>query len=373
MKPEEVISDQSSVVSRGTGDPLADAHCLHCGYSLRGLPENRCPECGTAFDPKAMTTGFVAKWPQLFMWYLIVLVVRSLTELPRTIELRSSLAPRLTPQAHLQSVAIDVTRCLIGILMPALGLPAIWGLCHRRDWARKISIPIFVAVCLYTLTQLGPVPGRVAGGPALKDLLEMLLRASTTLASGILPALLIVFLITGLRPHSLIRRQAGQPPLLSLKLFHPKQDWLLLTFWLLVGSGAAGVLWGAAAIYDLVQLGNWLGSLYAGTRGHMWIVVICITKCAAAVCTILAAVWIWRRPEKLRPAAVGVAVLSAIPTPLGILIFMARTPNPGLTRIWQSIWPDVKGPLLVPLVLLLFVFLAIKREDIDRLARGTET
>jgi hypothetical protein len=26
-------------------------HCLNCGYDLRGLPENRCPECGRAFDP----------------------------------------------------------------------------------------------------------------------------------------------------------------------------------------------------------------------------------------------------------------------------------------------------------------------------------
>ena len=24
--------------------------CINCGYSLRGLPENRCPECGTRID-----------------------------------------------------------------------------------------------------------------------------------------------------------------------------------------------------------------------------------------------------------------------------------------------------------------------------------
>jgi hypothetical protein len=30
---------------------LTDARCLHCGYALRGLSENRCPECGRAFDP----------------------------------------------------------------------------------------------------------------------------------------------------------------------------------------------------------------------------------------------------------------------------------------------------------------------------------
>jgi hypothetical protein len=31
-------------------------YCLSCGYDLRGLPENRCPECGRAFDPNKPTT-----------------------------------------------------------------------------------------------------------------------------------------------------------------------------------------------------------------------------------------------------------------------------------------------------------------------------
>ena len=29
-------------------------HCLNCGYSLQGLPDGRCPECGTEFDPLAL-------------------------------------------------------------------------------------------------------------------------------------------------------------------------------------------------------------------------------------------------------------------------------------------------------------------------------
>lgn len=28
-----------------------EARCLACGYSLRGLPEPKCPECGRSFDP----------------------------------------------------------------------------------------------------------------------------------------------------------------------------------------------------------------------------------------------------------------------------------------------------------------------------------
>ena len=31
--------------------------CLHCGYSLRGLTEPRCPECGREFEPYLLALG----------------------------------------------------------------------------------------------------------------------------------------------------------------------------------------------------------------------------------------------------------------------------------------------------------------------------
>ncbi len=34
-----------------------NARCLHCNYLLKGLPENKCPECGHTFDP-ANTDSF---------------------------------------------------------------------------------------------------------------------------------------------------------------------------------------------------------------------------------------------------------------------------------------------------------------------------
>jgi hypothetical protein len=47
----------------------AEARCLGCNYLLRGLPENRCPECGREFDPNDPRTmnlgsviGAAARW-----------------------------------------------------------------------------------------------------------------------------------------------------------------------------------------------------------------------------------------------------------------------------------------------------------------------
>src|SRR5579862_5721741 len=31
--------------------PTSPIFCRHCGYNVHGLPENRCAECGRAFDP----------------------------------------------------------------------------------------------------------------------------------------------------------------------------------------------------------------------------------------------------------------------------------------------------------------------------------
>jgi len=33
------------------GEHHHSTHCRACGYNLTGLPEPRCPECGTEFDP----------------------------------------------------------------------------------------------------------------------------------------------------------------------------------------------------------------------------------------------------------------------------------------------------------------------------------
>ncbi len=41
----------ASILLRPLGPPFKPGHCIECEYPLIGLPEPRCPECGTPFDP----------------------------------------------------------------------------------------------------------------------------------------------------------------------------------------------------------------------------------------------------------------------------------------------------------------------------------
>jgi hypothetical protein len=44
--------------------------CEKCGYSLRGLAKNRCPECGQAFDPNDALTFRTRLQPRTILWRL---------------------------------------------------------------------------------------------------------------------------------------------------------------------------------------------------------------------------------------------------------------------------------------------------------------
>lgn len=53
--------------------------CRQCGYDLQGLPESRCPECGTPFDPgeRAQIIARAAKPPPRprHRWIAVIVVI----------------------------------------------------------------------------------------------------------------------------------------------------------------------------------------------------------------------------------------------------------------------------------------------------------
>src|SRR5438105_2001693 len=64
----------------GTG-LQTQARCLSCHYALRGLMENRCPECGRAFDPgdpRTMNLGPRSRWARWLIGPLPTWVRRSM-------------------------------------------------------------------------------------------------------------------------------------------------------------------------------------------------------------------------------------------------------------------------------------------------------
>ncbi len=53
--------------------------CMECGYDLQGLPDARCPECGTAFDPSELARirariGLPEKTPHN-RWIAVIVVI----------------------------------------------------------------------------------------------------------------------------------------------------------------------------------------------------------------------------------------------------------------------------------------------------------
>jgi len=85
--PAEIATEYHTTSRWGSPDPhQLKVYCAICGYQLQGLRENRCPECGQAFDPndltrlpEPITIGQVIKHllipPALFWGAMLLLVV----------------------------------------------------------------------------------------------------------------------------------------------------------------------------------------------------------------------------------------------------------------------------------------------------------
>ena len=101
--------------------PASDLlRCVHCGYDLRGLAENRCPECGHDFDPTRLRTAPLpwlleadTRWSAYWLtaWHVIARPWKlgQLVQLPVTVDsIRARQFRRWTVRLALASTALAV-------------------------------------------------------------------------------------------------------------------------------------------------------------------------------------------------------------------------------------------------------------------------
>lgn len=357
----EVVSDQSSVVSGGTADPLAEAICPHCGYSLRGLPEHRCPECGNAFDPAEVLATFRPKWPVLMKWYLLAYVVSSAVSSPFIISSLLSFRRSTQPSSpfFFTHTLPTLARDLVFVL---LGAVAALGLHRHREWGRRIGLAVFACACL---SWVLPVPLAVAFfSPSPFAGSDLLLFGLNQWTTAVPACLMIIFLATGLRRHSLARRSDEETPRLLHEPFRPRNDWPLLVVIIFVGMAMLET-WGA--------IGCWSISRYARQQGlagsESLRLAVTVVAAASAVWLWASAILQWRRPQAVR----GLLVVNLVALVLGSASERAAEyltfPSPGpLTREVVSALLRSQASLLPPLSLLIFVFRDLTDNDL-RLVR----
>ncbi len=319
---------------------LATASCLKCGYSLRGLTENRCPECGTPFDPDLMARSYLPEWPRLMVWYLTAILVISLADL------LSAMVPSVRGVSFAwMTVPLRRFPQPISLLVTFVAAPvAIVGLKRRVDWGRKAAVAMLFAQAVppflslvgdayqFFDAMLLRTPYHSLGGRGLRliFMVERLLRE-------VLPPALLAFLLwTGLRRRSL-RRSTTEPHVMLLRdRFPPRGDWLTLMAAILVSQALADL----AHLIRLLLIGFpgllffrpglWLRYAFDVGRGILlWIV--------PGVWFLRIALQTWRDPGliagRLWRLLVFLAVAHAADQVLGFLLITPRSPSLPTTPI----------------------------------------
>lgn len=360
-------------------DPLADASCLHCGYSLCGLTENRCPECGTPFDPQEMAGSFLPEWPRLMVWYLTAVCVTAFLQLLShglwAVGSRGAGLPLFEMGGAIGYLFQPVVTLLIAPF-------AIIGLLRKTDWGRKAAIGLFVIqslpllpVSIYIISRLvspSPYIGFVAPG-----IIEFI-PAWNFAAQVSLPSILLACVLsTRLRRRSL-RRSASNPPLaLSRAAFLPSNDWPLVLVSLLT----------AGALTHFGSLGTkalWLVALSDHTaivRGS-WVRIVtsmaCWTLLTALQCGWL--MWIareiWRRPASAQQRLKSFLIVAFVSNVAGHVINVVFTPERYSLSSPESVALCISGSaaytlasLAIPLALYLYASRALPPEAVARVRK----
>jgi hypothetical protein len=311
-------------------DPLADAHCLHCGYSLRGLTQNRCPECGNPFDPDEMANSYLPEWPRLMVWFLTAACLTCLFQLlSRVLWALGSKTAMSSLVAGTQNFAELFESATTIVIAPF----AIIGLMRKTDWGRKTAIGLFVVqaiplvpVALYLAVRLGTVgPYDDLGAEMIFEIVP-----AWQLAGNVsLPALIIAcVLCTRLRRWSLRRRQWDPPLLLPLNRFLPRGDWLLVLV----------VLLAAQAVGGLASMGTstlWLIAVFKSTwftdqERWKYLIHMAIWAVFSGVLSgwvVWVARSIWRNPAGTQKSLKSLLVAVAVCTIALLLIGMIVSPE----------------------------------------------
>src|SRR5438874_8982568 len=132
-------------------DTLNDRLCQTCGYNLRGLTINRCPECGKFFDPKRpiearipwVRRAAIGKWSAY--WQTVWMAMLHPIRLGREVWD----APRVDPKAALHFRWITVAQTVLSYFAMSLG---VWWIDAPRRSIREFldffSIDLAVGLTL---------------------------------------------------------------------------------------------------------------------------------------------------------------------------------------------------------------------------------
>ena len=161
--------------------------CLDCGYSLRGLPTPRCPECGREFDPldpKTMNMGrelsALAKWVLgPIRWPLSFLTWGAIA-----FSLWSARLPG-GQFASSRSLVILIALGMVWLIWPLVRILA----AHRYGWPtslllrgqrQRILVGVMIAACAVAILYRLPERDALAiSRPAMQRLADELIASPT--------------------------------------------------------------------------------------------------------------------------------------------------------------------------------------------------
>ncbi|HPD30449.1 MAG TPA: hypothetical protein PLL20_10665 [Phycisphaerae bacterium] len=369
MDSEEAVSGQQSAISSDVAHLPVDARCPHCGYSLRGLPENRCPECGRPFEVTELTQSFRPRWPQLLTWYLAACVIATILDLsPALLRWNAYLLlPHGTAAEPLRDV-VNVASLVKTALILAVGPICIVGLIQRRDWARKGCVLIFTVSLFASLSYLHGIQETIGATSGLREAVSATLPRLALLARGLEPALVVLFTLTGLRRKTLIRKGRPQPSLPPPGPSLIRRDWPLLIAMILLGLGVALAGYGWLGLHAMKQISRYLG-IAVQAQGADLLEATAKIHVMLGLLTMAASAVIWLRPSLTRLLTIAVACTLVSVRVLEFIAYqIAYAPEP-LWALCSAL--RIVATLTPCLALVLFAFLPAGREDIRRLeAKG---